>query len=67
MQGHPNFICIPHLGASTGEAEDNCAAMAADQIIRYLETGAIKNSVNFPAANLERQEAVMETQGKPGL
>jgi D-3-phosphoglycerate dehydrogenase len=55
MQNHPNFICIPHLGASTAEAEDNCAEMAADQIIKFLETGTIKNSVNFPAANLEKQ------------
>mmetsp|Transcript_8433 Transcript_8433/g.14215 ORF Transcript_8433/g.14215 Transcript_8433/m.14215 type:complete len:490 (+) Transcript_8433:45-1514(+) len=57
MQGHPNFICIPHLGASTAEAEDNCAQMAAQQIIEYLQTGAIKNSVNFPNTNLEMQAA----------
>merc|ERR1719182_213125 len=57
MQNHPGFICIPHLGASTAEAEDNCAEMAAAQIISFLETGAIKNSVNFPAAKLERQES----------
>jgi D-3-phosphoglycerate dehydrogenase len=56
MQSHPNFICIPHLGASTAEAEDNCAEMAAEQIIKFLETGAIKNSVNFPTANLDRQD-----------
>ena len=56
MQMHPNFICIPHLGASTAEAEDNCAKMAADQIQNFLETGTIKNAVNFPAANLERQD-----------
>jgi len=55
MQTHPSFICIPHLGASTEEAEDNCAKMAADQVINFLETGTIKNSVNLPAANLERQ------------
>ena len=55
MQNHPNFICIPHLGASTAEAEDNCAKMAAEQIINYLETGTIKNAVNFPAAQLDRQ------------
>ena len=56
MQDHPNFICIPHLGASTAEAEDNCAEMAADQIIKFLSTGAIKNSVNFPAASLDVQD-----------
>merc|ERR1719198_1906787 len=44
MQGHKNFICIPHLGASTDEAEDNCAKMAADQVLNFLETGTIKNS-----------------------
>jgi len=55
MQDHPNFVCIPHLGASTAEAEDNCAKMAAAQVIDYLETGTIKNAVNFPAASLERQ------------
>ena len=44
VQEHPNFICIPHLGASTEEAEDNCAAMAAEQVIDFLETGTIKNS-----------------------
>ena len=55
MQGHPKFICIPHLGASTAEAEDNCAEMAASQVINFLETGTIKNSVNFPAASLDKQ------------
>jgi len=56
LTGHKQFICIPHLGASTDEAEDNCAKMAADQILNFLETGTIKNSVNFPAASLDRQE-----------
>jgi D-3-phosphoglycerate dehydrogenase len=46
-------IGIPHLGASTPEAEDNCAVMAVKQIIDYLETGAIRNSVNFPRCRLE--------------
>jgi len=55
MQGHAKFVCIPHLGASTEEAEDNCAKMAAAQIINFLETGTIKNSVNFPAASLDKQ------------
>lgn len=50
LQGHEKFICVPHLGASTAEAEDNCAIMAADQIMDYIETGTIKNSVNMPAA-----------------
>lgn len=47
-----NVICIPHLGASTNESEDNCAIMAADQIMDYLENGNITNSVNFPNCTL---------------
>jgi len=47
-------IGIPHLGASTPEAEDNCAIMAVKQIIDYLETGTIRNSVNFPRCKLEQ-------------
>jgi D-3-phosphoglycerate dehydrogenase len=46
-------ICIPHLGASTPEAEDNCAIMAVRQLIDYLEAGTIKNSVNYPRCRLE--------------
>ncbi|GHV84466.1 D-3-phosphoglycerate dehydrogenase [Spirochaetia bacterium] len=49
----PQAICIPHLGASTPEAEDNCAVMAVRQLMDYLETGTIKNSVNFPRCKLE--------------
>ncbi|QIA07323.1 phosphoglycerate dehydrogenase [Draconibacterium halophilum] len=49
-----NVISIPHLGASTKESETNCAIMAVDQMRDYLENGNIKNSVNFPAAELER-------------
>lgn len=50
-----NTICIPHLGASTPESEDNCAAMAADEIVEYLLTGNIKNSVNLPDISLPRE------------
>jgi D-3-phosphoglycerate dehydrogenase / 2-oxoglutarate reductase len=50
-------IGIPHLGASTPEAEDNCAIMAVKQIMDYLETGAIRNSVNFPRCKLEQHTA----------
>ena len=50
--GVDNILAIPHLGASTPEAEDNCAIMAADQLREYLERGNIKNSVNFPAAEM---------------
>ncbi len=46
--GVENIICIPHLGASTPEAEDNCAVMAAKELIDYIENGNIKNSVNYP-------------------
>lgn len=48
LKDHPQVICFPHLGASTQEAEENCAIMIADQIQEYLEHGNIKNSVNFP-------------------
>ncbi len=47
-------IALPHLGASTHEAEDNCAIMVVDQVREYLEDGNIKNSVNFPEVSLER-------------
>ena len=52
--GVENAICVPHLGASTPEAEDNCAVMAAMQLTDYLENGNIKNSVNYPAVNMAR-------------
>lgn len=45
---HPRAITLPHLGASTEEAEDNCAAMVADQIREFLEQGIVRNAVNFP-------------------
>jgi D-3-phosphoglycerate dehydrogenase len=48
-----NVISIPHLGASTPEAEDNCAKMAVNQVKNYLEFGNIKNSVNFPDCEME--------------
>ena len=47
----PNTICLPHLGASTEEAEDNCAMMAINQLKDYLENGNITNSVNYPAVS----------------
>jgi D-3-phosphoglycerate dehydrogenase len=52
LMGHPRHLVLPHLGASTGEAEENSAAMAADTIKAYLETGSIRHSVNFPAVSL---------------
>lgn len=48
--GVENVIVLPHLGASTPESEDNCAVMAADELMDYIENGNIKNSVNFPNA-----------------
>lgn len=50
----PNTIPIPHLGASTPESEDNCAVMAAQQTVDYLQNGNIKNSINFPCVSLDR-------------
>lgn len=52
--GVKNAICVPHLGASTPEAEDNCAVMAASQLSDYLENGNIVNSVNYPAVCMPR-------------
>ena len=52
--GHPGIIPTPHLGASTPESEEKCAIMAAQELIDYLENGNIRNSVNLPAASLER-------------
>jgi len=54
LQRHPKAICLPHLGASTREAEENCAVMVADQIRDYLENGNIRHSVNFPEVILAR-------------
>ena len=51
----PKVISVPHLGASTPEAEDNCAVMAAKQLMDYLESGTIKNSVNLPRCSLDRR------------
>lgn len=54
LKDHPRIVTLPHLGASTGEAEENCAVMVADQIRDFLENGNIKNSVNYPEAVLPR-------------
>ena len=50
----PHVIAMPHLGASTPESEQNCAAMAVDELMDYLENGNIRNSVNLPAVSMER-------------
>lgn len=54
LKNHPKVITLPHLGASTREAEENCAIMVADQVRDYLENGNILNSVNFPEVRMER-------------
>lgn len=56
--GEENIVCIPHLGASTPEAEDNCAVMAAKQLVDYIENGNIVNSVNYPACSCPRAGAM---------
>jgi D-3-phosphoglycerate dehydrogenase len=55
MLGISGVVCIPHLGASTPESEENCARMAAAQLRDYLETGTIRNSVNMPEIVLPGQ------------
>jgi D-3-phosphoglycerate dehydrogenase / 2-oxoglutarate reductase len=55
LLGEPNAIALPHLGASTAEAEDNCAAMVVDQVREYLEHGTIQNAVNFPNVDMPRE------------
>ena len=54
LKGHSKVIALPHLGASTAEAEENCAIMVADQLKDFLENGNIHNSVNFPEIRLAR-------------
>ncbi len=54
---HPKVVALPHLGASTGEAEANCAVMVAENVKDYLENGNIRFSVNFPQARLPRLDA----------
>ena len=54
LKGNPRVITLPHLGASTVEAEENCAVMVADQIKDFLENGNIRNSVNFPGIEMPR-------------
>lgn len=52
--GAKNIVCLPHLGASTIEAEDNCAVMAVNQLVDYIENGNIVNSVNYPNCSMPR-------------
>jgi D-3-phosphoglycerate dehydrogenase len=55
LLGEPGVVALPHLGASTAEAEENCAIMVVDQIREYLEHGAIANAVNFPSVEMARE------------
>ena len=55
LKQHPRFVALPHLGASTEEAEENCAIMVSDQVSDYLENGNIQNSVNFPNISMPRE------------
>jgi D-3-phosphoglycerate dehydrogenase len=55
LAGHPGVIALPHLGASTREAEDNCAIMVVDELCDYLEHGNIQNAVNFPDVAMSRE------------
>jgi D-3-phosphoglycerate dehydrogenase len=57
IHGHPQVVALPHLGASTREAEDNCAVMVVDQLRDYLEHGNLGHSVNFPQVSMARESA----------
>ena len=54
LKNHPRVITLPHLGASTQQAEENCAVMVAEQVRDYLENGTVRNSVNFPEMYMPR-------------
>ena len=58
IKDHARVVALPHLGASTNEAEENCAVMVADTLRDFLEAGNIRNSVNFPEAVLPRAPGV---------
>jgi D-3-phosphoglycerate dehydrogenase len=55
LHGEPGVVALPHLGASTAEAEDNCAVMVVDQVREYLEHGTVLNAVNFPSVEMPRE------------
>lgn len=67
---HENVIALPHLGASTPEAEDNCAVMAVNQLRNFLESGNTKNAVNFPDCDLgvpERSRVIIANKNVPNM
>ncbi|APV50639.1 3-phosphoglycerate dehydrogenase [Betaproteobacteria bacterium GR16-43] len=55
LRGHANVVALPHLGASTEEAEENCAVMVVDQLKAFLEEGTVANAVNFPSVEMARE------------
>jgi D-3-phosphoglycerate dehydrogenase len=57
LAGFPGVVAFPHLGASTAEAEENCAVMVVDQLRDFLEQGTVRHSVNFPAVEMHRESA----------
>lgn len=61
LRNHDRVIALPHLGASTREAEDNCAVMVADEVRDYLECGNVANSVNFPTMQMDRTDGYRVT------
>jgi D-3-phosphoglycerate dehydrogenase / 2-oxoglutarate reductase len=68
--GHPRVIGLPHLGASTGEAEENCALMVVDQLREFLENGNVINAVNFPSTRMSRagrSRICIANQNKPNM
>jgi len=69
--GHEKVVAMPHIGASTAEAEENCASMAVNQLREFMEHGNIINSVNFPATDLPRGQApcrlTFSNENKPGV
>jgi len=54
LLGRKDALLLPHIGASTREAEENCAVMAADQLMDFLENGNVRNSVNYPDTSMAR-------------
>jgi D-3-phosphoglycerate dehydrogenase len=70
LLGNPRVIALPHLGASTGEAEENCAVMVVDQLRDFLEHGNVRHSVNFPETRMARSgiaRICVANQNRPNM
>jgi len=70
LLGNPRVIALPHLGASTGEAEENCAVMVVDQLRDFLEHGNVRHSVNFPETRMSRSGTAricVANQNRPNM